>query len=268
MDIFDIALMKKFGGGSGSGGSGGGSDGGGADIDVTAEAGQIIRVKAVDADGKPTEWESAEYPVGAKIYTVSDIKKKTMEELRAEYDEHPIILRCATASMSSGDILLHKTSYGFIGGAIGDNHYGISVNVDTNTTNGKLKVEEWEWTVPFMSASSAREGFAYRNDAGGWGTQSIDYIKEHVKPDIAVVELPIEYLTDGATLPIDYEDYISILTKYGEIPIIIIRAVSDTAQVDLNVLRLSMDMSTGVTSVRVLSPTTNDIITINFALAG
>lgn len=35
--------------------------GGGADIDVTAEVGQTIIVKEVDADGKPTKWESADY---------------------------------------------------------------------------------------------------------------------------------------------------------------------------------------------------------------
>lgn len=35
--------------------------GGGADIDVVAEVGQTIIVKAVDENGKPTEWESAEY---------------------------------------------------------------------------------------------------------------------------------------------------------------------------------------------------------------
>lgn len=35
--------------------------GGGADIDVTAEVGQTIIVKEVDANGKPTKWESADY---------------------------------------------------------------------------------------------------------------------------------------------------------------------------------------------------------------
>jgi hypothetical protein len=35
--------------------------GGGASIDVTAEVGQTIIVKEVDANGKPTRWESADY---------------------------------------------------------------------------------------------------------------------------------------------------------------------------------------------------------------
>lgn len=38
-----------------------GGTGGGADIDVTAEVGQTIIVKEVDANGKPTKWESADY---------------------------------------------------------------------------------------------------------------------------------------------------------------------------------------------------------------
>lgn len=36
-------------------------EGGGADIDVTAQVGQTIIVKEVDANGKPTAWEAADY---------------------------------------------------------------------------------------------------------------------------------------------------------------------------------------------------------------
>lgn len=36
-------------------------EGGGTSIDVTAEVGQTVIVKEVDADGKPTAWESADY---------------------------------------------------------------------------------------------------------------------------------------------------------------------------------------------------------------
>lgn len=41
--------------------SGSGSSTGGISIDVTAKVGQTIIVKEVDANGKPTKWESAEY---------------------------------------------------------------------------------------------------------------------------------------------------------------------------------------------------------------
>lgn len=55
MSLHDALLAKAFGGGTGGGG------GGSASIDVTAEVGQTIIVKEVDASGKPTAWESAEY---------------------------------------------------------------------------------------------------------------------------------------------------------------------------------------------------------------
>jgi hypothetical protein len=42
---------------------GGGSGGGSASIDVTAEAGQTIVVEEVDANGKPTKWKAADYPL-------------------------------------------------------------------------------------------------------------------------------------------------------------------------------------------------------------
>lgn len=42
-------------------GEGGGTGTGGTSIDVTAQVGQTIVVKEIDANGKPTKWESAEY---------------------------------------------------------------------------------------------------------------------------------------------------------------------------------------------------------------
>jgi hypothetical protein len=47
MKITDIAMNRKLGGG--------------ANIDVSATVGQTIRVKEVDADGKPTAWEAVDY---------------------------------------------------------------------------------------------------------------------------------------------------------------------------------------------------------------
>lgn len=42
----------------------GGSGGGGIPVPETAEVGQTIVVKAVDENGKPTEWECADFPEG------------------------------------------------------------------------------------------------------------------------------------------------------------------------------------------------------------
>ena len=51
---FVVGDRGEPGGSGGSGGSGGGS------VDVTAEVGQTIIVKAVDENGKPTEWEAVD----------------------------------------------------------------------------------------------------------------------------------------------------------------------------------------------------------------
>ena len=59
---------------------------GGADIDVTAEVGQTIIVKEVDENGKPTKWESADYPL-----TVNEIIPQTT--FNATFDNY---LECYT----------------------------------------------------------------------------------------------------------------------------------------------------------------------------
>lgn len=46
----------------------GGGSGSGTSIDVTAEVGQTIRVKAVDANGKPTAWEAVDFPEGVSSW--------------------------------------------------------------------------------------------------------------------------------------------------------------------------------------------------------
>lgn len=63
-DLLD-ELLEQYVENNGNGGSSGETEpptGGGTSIDVTAEVGQTIVVKEVDANGKPTKWESADYP--------------------------------------------------------------------------------------------------------------------------------------------------------------------------------------------------------------
>lgn len=60
MSLHDVLLAKAFGNGSGSG------------VNVTAEVGQTIVVEEVDANGKPTKWKAAEYPL-----TVNEIIPQT-----------------------------------------------------------------------------------------------------------------------------------------------------------------------------------------------
>jgi hypothetical protein len=56
---------------------------GGADIDVTAEVGQTIVVKEVDANGKPTKWKAAEYQPRTHYKTETVV----LPETTAEYSE-------------------------------------------------------------------------------------------------------------------------------------------------------------------------------------
>ena len=44
----------------------GGGGGGGADIDVTADAGQVLLIDEVNVNGKPLSWKAADYPFGSR----------------------------------------------------------------------------------------------------------------------------------------------------------------------------------------------------------
>ena len=53
--------------------------GGDTSIGITgASAGQIIKIKSVDASGKPTEWEAVDFsPATVKTWTLADLEKTT-----------------------------------------------------------------------------------------------------------------------------------------------------------------------------------------------
>ena len=65
-------------------GNGGGGTGGGASIDVTAQEGQTIVVKEVDANGKPTAWEGADYQPRTHWSEVVTILPETTVEIDPE----------------------------------------------------------------------------------------------------------------------------------------------------------------------------------------
>jgi hypothetical protein len=58
--------------------------GGGSSIDVTVEVGQTIVVKEVDADGKPTAWEAADYQPRTHWSETVEILPETMVEISPE----------------------------------------------------------------------------------------------------------------------------------------------------------------------------------------
>ena len=61
-----------------------GAEDGGTSIDVTAEVGQTIIVKEVDANGKPTKWEAAEYQPRTHWKTETVILPETTVEVDPE----------------------------------------------------------------------------------------------------------------------------------------------------------------------------------------
>lgn len=58
--------------------------GGSASLDVTAQVGQTIIVKEVDADGKPTKWESADYQPRTHWSDIIEVLPKTTVGIDAE----------------------------------------------------------------------------------------------------------------------------------------------------------------------------------------
>lgn len=59
----------------------GGTGGGSASIDVTAQVGQTIVVKEVDASGKPTKWESADYQPRTHYQGIVELYNATLTGL-------------------------------------------------------------------------------------------------------------------------------------------------------------------------------------------
>lgn len=86
MNILDLAILKKLGGG------GGGT--GGANIDVSAEVGQTIIVKEVDTNGKPTKWESADYQPRTHWAEVAELLPNTTATFLEE-DGVFVVMDCA-----------------------------------------------------------------------------------------------------------------------------------------------------------------------------
>lgn len=93
MSLHDALLAKAFGGGNG---------GGGADIDVTAEVGQTIIVKEVDASGKPTKWKAADY------------------QPRTHWSEETVILPETTVECADMDLDDDGVGDGIFGGVLPD----------------------------------------------------------------------------------------------------------------------------------------------------
>lgn len=115
-----------------SGGSGGGE--GGTDISLgltSASVGQIIKVKAVDGNGKPTEWEAADVESGGGggenalrlVVDTTTTEDVSLIEFTEDLDGNPLKLKKfifkieAPAATASAGALFGVCCYRFMGGA-------------------------------------------------------------------------------------------------------------------------------------------------------
>ena len=115
--------------------------GGSGDVDLsdcikvpeTAEIGQTIVVKEVDENGKPTLWESADFPSGAKKwdllgeYTFSEdspVSAVTLRDL-PNYTEFTIYIRNLNVSIASADLSVYVNGKRVVGGGISNGLYSV-----------------------------------------------------------------------------------------------------------------------------------------------
>jgi hypothetical protein len=78
--------------------------------------------------------------------------------------------------------------------------------------------------------------------------------------------LPAEYLVDGATLPVSYEAFAQMYAAFNEFPLILIQTEMDGKMVTITSLFTSVDMETYATTVKCISPTNGELITLTFVL--
>jgi hypothetical protein len=86
------------------------SDGGGASINVTAEVGQTIVVKAVDENGKPTEWEAADFPEASQPDWNAEEWESGHIKNRPFYEEmRPVTLMETTVTAENNEFTCSET---------------------------------------------------------------------------------------------------------------------------------------------------------------
>lgn len=160
-----------------------GAEDGGTSIDVTAEVGQTIIVKEVDANGKPTKWESADY------------------QPRTHYKTETVVLPETTGVFSEDDGTFILPFVQLIGGAEYKVVYNgveyISQSVDTGEGeilfgNTPLMVETGDNGIPFMGgmAADVEDSFGMVVPIDGAETVTLSITQVEYTP------IPREYLAN------------------------------------------------------------------------
>lgn len=255
MSLHDALLAKAFGGGTG---------GGGTSIDVTAEVGQTIIVKEVDASGKPTMWESAEYPVGAKIYSEFDLGQMTYAQLEEEYRKHPIILRTeiTTGNHIGYNVDIPISLDGNIAYGYGMTRLSEAYSADIDdTAGGKLSAVVRLGAIPFIQRGNdglIGKGLLYC-DGTTWFLKS----ESNYKQSGAILNIDPTQLTDGAMISVPAEQYADALEKTRETYALTIGTMdANNNIIMLPVLHMSAPEVGYPATVKCFDPTGSNIITV------
>lgn len=232
--------------------------GGGANIDVVASVGQTIVVEEVDADGKPTKWKSADFPEGVKVYTILEIEKQDFYDVISELDNHPIWLYCRKddgAKIFEAYVPLSYRNGSVEGvGFVGYLNMGFMVYLE-NSTTGKAKVDLREITIPFFQGDALSSGVLKYNGSS-W------YMAAEQNNSPGILNIAVEQLVDGAMISVSYEQYVSALTNSQRTGLLLIATTVSNATAYIPALFMSIPLDLYPATVKIISPSTDGIITI------
>lgn len=148
-------------------------EGGGGGIEVTgAEIGQTIVVKAVDENGKPTEWECADLPMGSLLEGCEVITYGTLSEdsgivLTADINGNPFSLTKAVL-IAHGGFTGTILDFGYNGFTKLKQRFSVKCNVGASRFVGILKkgaaMESMQTGADFLIMSHQANYYLEKND--------------------------------------------------------------------------------------------------------
>lgn len=149
--------------------------GGGAGVDVTASVGQTIVVTEVDASGKPTKWEAAEY------------------QPRTHWRENAVLFDGTAEFDANGEFAFMPTTAITVGETYKVTWNGVEYSCKAFDADGWTGLGDFagESGEPFaVGYNPAVGGIAFANDGATTATMTIE--------GLAYVPIPAQYLSNAA----------------------------------------------------------------------
>ena len=222
---------------------------------TTAEVGQTIVVKEVDANGKPTKWESKDFPESVKVYTISEIEELTFEEVFYELLDHPIFLYCRTLEYEAYIPLSFRTNSIEGIGFAGYTNAGLKVYIDgAFGLDDTIKVDLREITIPYFQGTAGTG--VLKCQQGSW------YVTQEQDVSPGIIQVTADQLVDGATISVSYEQYGTALIQAQKTGILMLTTIVGNEQTYLPALFISMPSDMYPATIKIISPSTGSIITL------